>query len=88
MTDGIPYFLNYTKIQELNCTDTEYRKVKSILGVEKFDLIINITSDRAVLATCAPQSISLVKPKYRVERFGVSNISGNMRVVKVSVVVY
>lgn len=88
LTSGVPYILNYNKILELNCNETEYQKIKSIFGVERLDLIINITYNGTPLSTCSPTHISLVRPKYWIERFAVTNISGSFKVIKIDIAVY
>lgn len=88
LTNGVPYILNYNKVLELNCNETEYQKIKDILGIGGLDLIINITYNGTPLSTCAPTHISLVRPKYWIERLAVTNISGSFKVIKIGVAVY
>lgn len=87
LSSGQPYLLSSDKIAELNCNETEYEKLKKILGLGSKDFIINITLlNGTVLATCHPKVISLSRPKYWIERTAV--VEDSKEIVKINVVVY
>ena len=88
LSTGLPYILDSRKISELNCSETEYEKVREIFGLQKHDLIINITDENGItISTCAPPAISLVRPKYWFERFAIM-FDGSTKIVRISVTVY
>lgn len=85
LSTGEPYVIDMTKVKNLNdICEKDYQKFVSILGMENYQVIINITQeDGSNILFCQPPKISQIRPIFGITRTAVLN--GYMATVEVNV---